>query len=422
MPPQVIIKESLNTLMKTFLQFITESAADNKSHLTHLEDFVFDGPDGVSLTLEVLQEVGRALAGGGVTKALNIHSKFDGAPSLNFGLDPNDGRFFVATKGAFAKTPKLAKSHTDIDLMYQSGVKDVLHQALDLLPHLNPTCALQGDVMFAEGMKKVQVVGGESCITFQPNTIMYAVPVRSAMGQQVARAKFGIVVYTMFTGSGTFPADYKQTPISQSVLSALSQTPQVMVYDNTYEDVSGTATFTQSEQVSFGSILKEIATTATHIKPETYALVATEPVKGYLATFINAHIRQNKRISAQTAVDDFITYLHEQRDKEVAARKTSGAQEVQMQRFATLVSAIEAHRSSLLMMFHVHLLTDSAKMMVVKKLDQVTSLQTFVPSGDGFEVTSPEGYVATSHQGHLVKFVNRLNFSRLNFQSIKSWK
>lgn len=64
--------------MKTFLQFITEAAADNKSHLTHLEDFVFDGPEGVSLTLEVLNEVGGALAGGGVTKALNLRTKIDG--------------------------------------------------------------------------------------------------------------------------------------------------------------------------------------------------------------------------------------------------------------------------------------------------------------------------------------------------------
>lgn len=409
-------------MLKTFLQFMTEGAADNKSHLTHLEDFVFDGPEGVPMTLEVLREVGRALAGGGVTKALNIHSKFDGAPSLNFGLDPADGRFFVATKGAFAKIPKLAKSHEEIDLLYQSGVKDVLHQALDLLPLLNPSGALQGDVMFSAGTKKLQMVGGEQCVTFQPNTIMYAVPVQSAMGQQVMKAKFGIVVYTMFTGSGSFPTGYKQTPISPAVFGALSRTPQVMVYDNTYEDLSGTASFTQTEQVTFAEFLKEIAAVAAHIKPETYTLVQTEPVKGYLATFINAHIRQNKRVSAQTAVDDFIAYLHDQRDKEVSTRKTPAAQATQHQRFATLVDAIDAHRSSLLMMFQVHVLTDAAKMMVVHKLDQVTALQTFVPSGDGFEVTSPEGYVATSHQGHLVKFVNRLNFSRLNFQSIKSWK
>jgi hypothetical protein len=409
--------------MKTFLQFITEAAADNKSHLTHLEDFVFDGPEGVALTLEVLNEVGGALAGGGVTKALNVRSKFDGSPSLVWGICPNDGKFFVATKGAFAKNPKLAKSHTDIDQMYQSGVKDILHQALDFLPLLNPTCALQGDVMFAaDGMKKIQMVGGESCITFCPNTIMYAVPVNSAMGQRILKAKFGIVLYTMFTGSGNFPADYKQTPISPSVLNRLSQTSQVMVYDNVYDDASGSATFTHGEQSAFVAMLGSIASAASHIRPGAYALVITEPIKGLLATFINSHIRQNKLVSAETAVDDFIVYLQAERDKEISSRKTSAGQDAQSQRFAAVVAAVESQRGSLMAMFMVHALTERAKMMVVKKLNQVADLKTFAPDGNGFAVTSGEGYVAVSHQGHLVKFVDRLNFSRLNFQSIKSWK
>jgi len=34
------------------------------------------------------------------------------------GRDPDDGQFFVATKSALAKTPRVAKSLADIDRLY----------------------------------------------------------------------------------------------------------------------------------------------------------------------------------------------------------------------------------------------------------------------------------------------------------------
>ena len=52
-----------------------------------------------------------------------------------------------------------------------------------------------------------------------------------------------------------------------------------------------------------------------------------------------------------------------------------------------------------------------AKMMVVRKLNQIGSLGQFVRQGNGdYKATSPEGFVAIGTKG-AVKLVDRLEFS-----------
>ena len=41
--------------------------------------------------------------------------KWDGAPAIFAGIDPSDGKFFVAKKSVFNVNPKLYKSVADID-------------------------------------------------------------------------------------------------------------------------------------------------------------------------------------------------------------------------------------------------------------------------------------------------------------------
>ena len=63
-----------------------------------------------------------------------------------------------------------------------------------------------------------------------------------------------------------------------------------------------------------------------------------------------------------------------------------------------------------------------AKNMVVKKLETIKGIGTFLKTGDGFKVTAPEGYVAIdSEDGSAVKLVDRLTFSHANFTIAKNW-
>ena len=64
----------------------------------------------------------------------------------------------------------------------------------------------------------------------------------------------------------------------------------------------------------------------------------------------------------------------------------------------------------------------NAKMLIVKKLNRVRSIGTFIKTSNGFKVSNPEGYVAIDRvSGNAVKLVDRMEFSYNNFTAIKAW-
>ena len=68
-----------------------------------------------------------------------------------------------------------------------------------------------------------------------------------------------------------------------------------------------------------------------------------------------------------------------------------------------------------------NLLVD-AKNAVIRKLEKAKSaMDTFIRTDDGYRVTSPEGFVAIDQTGNAVKLVDRLEFSRANFNAAKDW-
>ena len=61
-------------------------------------------------------------------------------------------------------------------------------------------------------------------------------------------------------------------------------------------------------------------------------------------------------------------------------------------------------------------------MQIIKKLNSVKSIGTFVRTSNGFKVVNPEGYVAIDRvSGGAVKLVDRMEFSFNNFTAIKAW-
>ena len=61
-------------------------------------------------------------------------------------------------------------------------------------------------------------------------------------------------------------------------------------------------------------------------------------------------------------------------------------------------------------------------MMLVKKMNQASSMKTFVKTTRGFKTTNPEGYVAIGNKD-AVKIVDRWEFSYNNFSPtiVKGW-
>ena len=158
--------------MQGLKRFLLE---DKNTHLEHLEDEIINnGTQGAKTSIEFLKSIKKMLQGG--KGGSNVSVKWDGAPAIFAGINPENDRFFVGTKSIFNATPKINYTVSDISRNHGGALADKLAVALKYLPSLGIKGVLQGDLLFTDD-KKNAVVGNEKSIVFTPNTITYAVPI-----------------------------------------------------------------------------------------------------------------------------------------------------------------------------------------------------------------------------------------------------
>ena len=149
-------------------------------HLEHLEDEIINnGIDGGRASITFLLAL-RDMMKGNAKKKFNMTVKWDGAPAIFCGKHPEDGRFFVAKKSLFNKEPKFYCSVSEIKNASElSGdLEKKFIDSFEYLSKLSWNKVMQGDLMFTQADKKMKKINDVEHITFQPNTIMYAVPVQ----------------------------------------------------------------------------------------------------------------------------------------------------------------------------------------------------------------------------------------------------
>ena len=87
----------------------THIAEAKNTHMTHIEDMVIDGGvAGARSAIFALRDL-RDMLAGHTNDTKQVTVKWDGAPAVFAGIDPSDGKFFVAKKGIFNKNPKVYK-------------------------------------------------------------------------------------------------------------------------------------------------------------------------------------------------------------------------------------------------------------------------------------------------------------------------
>ena len=218
-----------------FIEFLTESKEGKNVHLEHLEDNVLNaGVSGAREAINFLRSLRDMLAGHTGTK-MNVTTKWDGAPAIFAGVNPENGKFFVGTKSVFAKNAKLNYTDDDIDENHPAeGLNQKLKLALAFLPKLGIKGVLQGDMMFSKGDIKQETIDGEDYIIFQPNTIVYAVPTSSKLAKSMLAAQVGVVFHTAYSGKTleTMKASFNID------ISHLKQTKDVWFRDASFTDAS----------------------------------------------------------------------------------------------------------------------------------------------------------------------------------------
>ena len=405
--------------MFSFKGFITK---DKNTHLEHLEDDIINrGSKGGRNAVNFLKSIRNMLAGSS-GKKVNMTVKWDGAPAIICGINPENGKFFVGTKAVFNKTPKINYTPADISKNHSGGLASKLIIALKELKKLNISGVLQGDFLFSQQDLKKAKIDGESMVTFTPNTITYAVPVGSDIGKKILRAKMGIVFHTSYSGKtlDSMTAGFG-TVKSRSGISS------VFLADAAYKDVSGSAKFTKSELSSFDSLIRKAEGSLSKAGPildEMSKSTSDSLSVGYrLKTFFNFYIRNSKggMAKVKTLQEMFRNYYEAFVQQEIEARKTEQGKEKYREVLKQGLSFIDNNQTALYLSIASHVSLQTCKNTLVSKLSQIQSIGHFLRTSNGYRVTAPEGFVAVDSGAGAVKLVDRLEFSRANFTAEKDW-
>ena len=405
---------------------LTEDKGGKNLHLEHLEDEIINyGVTGGRAALNFLRSLRNMMAGES-RSSVNMTVKWDGAPAIFAGVDPEDGKFFVAKKSVFNVSPKLYKTNAEIDADLSGALVGKFKVALAEFSKLGITGVLQGDLMFTDDVS-TDTIDGTKYYTFQPNTIVYAVPVDSKLGASINRAKVGIVWHTTYTGS----ALQDMTASFGVDISGLNKTSSVWMDDATYKDTSGNATFTAAETEKVTAILSQVGTTfrKIHAGQLNSFLRLQASMTGALAgaslkTYNNSMVRAGEKITNPTShAKGYEAWVWDSVQKQIDKVKSEKGKDKYRNIQKEYVREVKKYTKNLIQIITFQNLLVDAKMQIVKKLNSIKGLtDTFIKTANGFKVTNPEGYVAIDRvSGGAVKLVDRMEFSFNNFTAIKAW-
>ena len=388
-----------------FLNFLTEAASEDKlTHLEHAEDHVINsGEKGYSHAFHNLEDVHAQLQG--KHNSTKITTKYDGSPSVVFGHHPESGKFFVATKSAFNKNPKLNYSSKDIEQNHghAPGLVTKLKHALKHLPKIAPkTGVYQGDIMHS-GIKSkdntegdVENKGGK--FHFKPNTITYSTKHSSDEGKKIANSKFGIAIHTAYKGSNFEHMKAHYAPD----LSHFKNHPDVHNI-NTQDDVHH-AHLSPEHHAEYTKHIHNATKAFNETPPSAHK--AIEGHQEHLKTYINKTVREGTTPN----VKGYSEHLKDKHIKEIGKVKTEksiNAKTNTMNSELEHINKNSNHFGNVLKMHH-HL--QQAKDQLVHALSAKPKFEHHI----GGVATKPEGYVVVRNN-RPTKLVDRAEFSRANF-------
>ena len=379
--------------MLGFKSFIVESLETEKlKHLEHLEDHPINvGAAGFDHAVNTLNEVHKAVTG--KPSKATITTKYDGSPSIVFGHHPETGKFFVATKSAFNKNPKLNYTPEDIEKNHghAPGLVSKLKDALENLPKTAPSKGVyQGDLMYSGDDVKEH----EGKLHFTPNTITYSTPTNSKQGRRIAKSKLGVVVHTQYKGNNL---DDMKATFAPS-LKTFTKHEDVNVIN---PQSSGNAKLTSDQNKTYHSELEK----AKELN-EDHNYDHLEGHREHVSTYINQTIRNGTTPSVEGLRSHVEKRYQAQEDK---LKSEKGKQKIREAKAAAL-NHIDSNKDAFSRTFQIHHHLQNAKNTLVSALD---SGQEFEHSIGG-KATGPEGHVAIV-DGKPTKFVNRHVFSQANF-------
>jgi hypothetical protein len=201
--------------------------------------------------------------------------------------------------------------------------------------------------------------------------------------------------------------------------------PEVMVFSSDFRDVTGTASMTPIELQQFNLLVNRAEGSLKQASAFLDLLgdygQSKFQMNKLFKQFFNSYIRQGRKITnAQLVVDDFNKYYSDLLTKEVQSKKTVATQDKYLKIKTEGLDFLKRNQKSVYFTVASYMNLIEAKNYVIRKLERVQEIGTFLRTDNGYRVTAPEGFVAI-RSGNALKLVDRLEFSRANFTADKNW-
>jgi len=392
-----------------------------RTHLEHIEDIILlDGHQGGVAVVGYFTDIYNMLKGESST-ALQVSVKWDGAPAIVCGINPENGKFFVGTKSVFAQSAKI--NYTKQDIARNHGTDDLgqkLLKCLVHLPKLNIQGVVQGDMMFTDNDLETKDINGTSFITFKPNEIVYAVPEASDIGKQILSAKLGIIFHTTYEGERIADMNAR----AGVDVADFTRTPDVWFDNASYKNVSGSATFTKGESDKFAEGINVLKSLLAKVPQNLSAmLTANKDFIPMFQMYINSEVKQGRvPTDVNTFLKGFQQFYLARMQQQAAGLKAQKAIALRQQKMSEMPKFLATMSNPLRAMLAFYKQTQALKMQALQKMNQAMQVGTFAQTDAGLEVTDPEGFVAVGTDGGAVKLVDRLTFSRRNLSAINKFQ
>ena len=392
-----------------------------RTHLEHIEDIVItDGYEGGKAVLDYFRGLLLTLKGTS-SEAMSVSVKWDGAPAVVCGTNPDNGRFFVGTKSVFAKNAKI--NYTKKDIASNHGTDDLGQKLLKCLVHLkklNIQGVVQGDLLFTDEDITRKNIGGKPHLTFTPNTITYAVPEGSELSKQIDRAKVGIIFHTTYTGESLAEMNAQ----GGADVTGFTESNDVFFDNATYKDVSGSAKFTDEETKQFYNGIEKLEGLLNNVPRNLSAVLGQN--QDFIPTFqlyINAMVRQGQVPSdVNKFLQGFRKFYADRMQQQISGLKAQKALQLRQDKMKQMPVFLNRAKKPLQAMLTFYKAVQTMKGFILKKMNQAMAIGSFSQTDSGLEVTEPEGFVAVDKSGNAVKLVDRLGFSRRNLTAVSKFK
>jgi len=408
--------------LRSFNSFLAE---ETNAHMEHIEDNVLNlGVDGARQSINFLRSL-RDMLAGNASSGVNVTVKWDGAPAVFAGIDPEDGKFFVAKKSIFNATPKVYKTVDEVKADTSGDLQAKMLAALEHFPKLGIKGIIQGDFLYAKEDLETTTIDGETYLTFHPNTILYAVPTDSDLARKIRGSKIGVVWHTSYEGDSLSTIKAK---FGVSIAPGLKQHRDVWFDDADFKDVTGKATFTEKET---NEVTRHLSMAGKTLRQVPSAALKDLSENDELLTRVKAHFNskikaRQKIVNPQAHVKDLADYVYNYYNTKAQKLKTERGRTKANEKTKLMMKFFQKYDArSLANIFELMNHIIAAKEKIISKLNSVDGMRTFLRTANGFKVTGQEGFVAIDHLGkNTLKLVDRIEFSYANFSSeiVKGWQ